>query len=75
MINESADSCRGCCVRGYCWHIQDNVATDCPCRMCLIKVVCYHDTCASYKEFQDEHNAKRHQKELADEYEKSEIEG
>lgn len=56
-MNEGIDkSCEGCIVledSGQCYMINLGREKDCPCRICLIKVMC-NTTCKEYDEYKCE---------------------
>jgi len=44
-------NCEGCAVKEECGYTE--FSNDCPCTICLVKVVCADELCNEYGEFQD----------------------
>lgn len=51
MDNDSCDGCGGFRNKQSCQLIDDKKDKDCPCRVCLVRMMCTTDTCNEYKAY------------------------
>lgn len=41
--------CNGCMITHVCDFVMNNTTEDCPCKLCLVKMVCF-ETCPEFGE-------------------------